>query len=792
MILVVAPDGLVDRKDRALWLTPPFDRAFLTPTPETPAPIVVGAQSAESQPDDYAETPDGKLLIADGLNPVKIWDGLIAVPIDAGLAAPGTAPTLGKSATAGPIYGDYQAYVRFLDAEGNPSNLSPISTSLSARNAALVLTDASNTVPIVITKTAHGLTTGTVVEIAGVQGNEAANGIWAITSINANTFSLDDSNGDGTYTTGGTVTPGTHQVNYTNVPIPLTTKAVRKQILRNTNGQLTTFYVDVDTTSVSTTSFNSTRDDNQLAAQVAVPLLGVDGQILADANDLPPNFMRCLAHHLGRMFALVNAVYTTGNVAVTNGQSLVTGIGTNWTTALAGRFLYALGATRSYEIASVDTTAQTLTLTEAFTDTTSAYASYAIRPAPAYRRQVWYSRAGFPESWSPTYALSIQDNGDELTGVLVKGSFIYFLEKAHINRLTFQNDPAIDGHIYSAGERGCINNRCWVQVEDKAYMLDEKGVHAFIGGDESEAVSMPIHSYFDFNDGFFSINWKASDLFHAVHSPHEEAVRWFVSMGSCTQPRHAIVFHYRLERWSVEEYARPILSSCLGWESGVKRVFLGSDAMATFAHGKGNLDGIDPDAGTLAGTATAASVCTLTDGHASFPVGLAGLPVSIVKGPGQGQQRMIHAATATVLSLDAPWNILPTAQSVYQIGGIRWEMLTKTFEWAETDREVQRRFAVSFKPAAGWFHFQMYLDGSDVPVEMAASTDGEMYEGSGSSAFLPRLAISQARKEGFAQLRLAGRRDINFDGPREVTFKVHGVSGRDGFQATKITVDGAE
>lgn len=68
------------------------------------------------------------------------------------------------------------------------------------------ITDASNASPIVITSVGHGLTTGTRVTVASVGGNLAANGDFTITRINADTFSLDSSTGNGSYTSGGTWT----------------------------------------------------------------------------------------------------------------------------------------------------------------------------------------------------------------------------------------------------------------------------------------------------------------------------------------------------------------------------------------------------------------------------------------------------------------------------------------------------------------------------------------------------------------------------------------------------------
>jgi hypothetical protein len=67
-----------------------------------------------------------------------------------------------------------------------------------------VVTGATNATPIVITSAAHGLTTGMRVTVASVGGNTAANGAWTITRVNADTFSLDTSVGNGAYTSGGT------------------------------------------------------------------------------------------------------------------------------------------------------------------------------------------------------------------------------------------------------------------------------------------------------------------------------------------------------------------------------------------------------------------------------------------------------------------------------------------------------------------------------------------------------------------------------------------------------------
>lgn len=56
---------------------------------------------------------------------------------------------------------------------------------------------STNASPIVVTDVSHGLVTGDRVSIFGHEVNTAANGIWTVTRVNANTFSLDDSTGNG-------------------------------------------------------------------------------------------------------------------------------------------------------------------------------------------------------------------------------------------------------------------------------------------------------------------------------------------------------------------------------------------------------------------------------------------------------------------------------------------------------------------------------------------------------------------------------------------------------------------
>lgn len=741
-------------------------------------------------PDSFATTPEGLLLIANGVDAPRRWDGLSATTDTAGVIAPTTAMTLASSGS-GTIVGSYYGYSRFIDSRGNPSNLSPISTLLTAASLTGVVTDASNAVPVVITSAAHGLTTGDYVKIGGVGGNTSANGTWTITVIDANTFSIPVAGIDD-YTLGGTWLRGASTITYTAVPVSTETKVVSRQLLRNTDGQATTFYVDVETTDLVTTTFASTSDDTTLATGEAVPILNTDGSLSANRYNPPPNHKACISHHLGRAFYAVDTVVRQGMAQVANGSTTVTGVATNWKSTFADRVLYIVGSTRSYDIASADESAQTLTLTEAYAGSTDKFAVYAIRPAPSERRVIYFSEAGLPEAVPPINQIELEDDNDELTGLMQKGSFLYFLERHHIVRYTMQTDPATDGFPFPAAFRGCLNQRCFVTVEDITYMLDSDGIHAFSGGQESEPIGNPIQDIFRPSDTEFQLNLQAADYFHASHYPNQEVIRWFVAFSGQDLPRHALAYNYRQKRWWIEEYVRPITASATGDLNGRRIVYVGSDAKTTLALWQGFSDGPDPAHGTVRGTMTAATLFSFSDSLATFPsAGVVGNPVTIVEGTGTGQTRRVSAVSGATISIRDPWLILPDDTSVYQLGGISWRWQSGYFRYIESESNEATRLELVFaSQSAGILTMQLFRDFSSDPVEWRVTKSFAASFGVRTTAGAPEIDVDLTKANGFAQQRLDRHRDSYADGSHYMSLELAGVTSAERTRIYQITLDG--
>lgn len=79
-------------------------------------------------PVTMANAPSGELYIHNGLDSAQRWDGQTLVCETSGMEAPDSACTITGSGS-GDIFGVYNAYVRYLDDEDIPSNLSPIATT---------------------------------------------------------------------------------------------------------------------------------------------------------------------------------------------------------------------------------------------------------------------------------------------------------------------------------------------------------------------------------------------------------------------------------------------------------------------------------------------------------------------------------------------------------------------------------------------------------------------------------------------------------------------------------------
>lgn len=683
-------------------------------------------------PFQYAETDNGLLLIANGIDPMIRWDGLQTQACAAGVPAPTQAITLADGAPAGvanatvnadsptvtTLTGSYTAYLRFVDMFGNVSNLSPVSNIDVASSAAAIL--------------------------------------------------------------------------YSNVQVPTDPKIVRRQILRNTAGQSQTYYIDIDTTDVTSTSFYSQLDDLTLSAQIAVPLFDTNNNPIANLNGVPPAHKRSLAVQLGRVFAAGEVVYKEGSCQVTNGSTVVQGIGTRWPNTLAGRGLYVIGTASVVVISSVDVDTQVITLAQPYPGLSDQFAEYAIRPLPSERRLVYYSEAGKPESWPLTNTIEVQEDGDEIIGTMSLGSYIYIVEKSHLYKYTFQSDPALDGFVFYATARGALNPRLIQVIEGTAYMLDGAGVHAFTGDQNSQPISEPIQSIFQRGYGPYQINWDADQsLWHASTDQLRTTVRFFVALDGHFRPHHALCYNYRIQRWWIESYPVPICSSCNA-TIGYIRPLVGCAGNRVASLGEQTLDGISPTLPTI-GSVGSGDILSFTDSSLVFSSAYVGHAVSILTGVNTYVQRTIAGVSGSTLYFDRPLPELSQAGDAYQIGGINWEWSSGVFRYISDpgDATNPRYFEAMFSPCATTTqaNLQVYQDFNASPIVWGCSIAGDGYSFTASSS---SIAIDMTTAAGYILIKTEGMKEQNVTGPRFVSYRLFGTQGAAPVVFSGIRVDGVE
>lgn len=593
-----------------------------------------------------------------------------------------------------------------------------------------------------------------------------------------------------------TVSVNTASVDYSSVPVSDDSRVTARRIYRTTGLQARVAYLDVTIADNVTTTATSTNTDAQLQAASAFPLLTEDYLDTTQDQSPPPDYKPFLAWFQGRLWLGGEGVYTEGCVSVVSGSATVSGIGTAWTTALEGRYLHAAGASASFLIASVDTANQSLTLGETFAGVTDTFAAYAIRPGADAARGLNFSSASNAEHFPPRYVLEVPDDGDEVTGLMPMGAFMYVLKRRSMYRVTVQRDPVEDGAVYLASSRGCVNNHCWALMGEDALMLDEQGVHRFAVSQIDKDVSFPVLDICRGDSELRNINWAAREYFHAVHSPREYVVRFFVCMGGDRLPRHALAYQYGLDRWWVESYAAPVGASCRGQLGRVRAgaaeletVFLGGLGSAVSILGGSPLDGTTPDP-RLRFTATAGGLLSVTAPGAMPDV--SGASVAIVSGRGAGQRpNVVASVDGAVLNVRRPWFPVPDETSVIQVGGIAYRYETYQMMFAGAEVEGERSARLRFRPRPGErATVTYYYDHSAEGVRAGSRMDAGDANGVTAEVDDPGRVIDLGKKEGTVVVNFGGRREGNSDGPGAVRVAVDGVSGANPHALTGLVVKG--
>lgn len=579
---------------------------------------------------------------------------------------------------------------------------------------------------------------------------------------------------------------------YGNLPTPTDPRVVMRQVLRNVAGDLNTFYVDIETTDLWSTSLTSTTSDDDISLNDFVALFDDEGNDLSDIFDPPRADKPYLVAHRARLWAFGEVIYQRGNAQVTTGSETVYGVGTAWTEQMIGREFIAIGDVKRHLISDVSEADQTLTLTEVYRGPTNLFQTYMIRTAPENRTTGFYSEAGNPDGWPALNRVTIQERGDEPTGVIHAESFLYAAFREALYRVSFSVDFKTDGDCSLVSFRGLANHRCWVAMAGELFCLDHLGVYKLTDGGVEE-LALPIRDTFTAHaKGEFKINWSKVQFFHAVADPENQQIRFFVAMNGPTMPRHSIVYNVLTRQFSLDEYPFPVVASCL-YHSDRDRVLMSGPGTKLLEAGPGYLDGMNPTGYVTTAPVTSASLMTVTVPTLTLPtVGIVGYPVAVIRGKGIGQFRRVESfdATTGVLRVDFPWLDKPDSTSEIQVGAIKWRW--KSGWHAQLNVEsAPTEIVWTPVPELAYLNVRFYFDHRDTPVLMKQDRLSD-FAPLRALAGKPDIQVDLRFTGGFAQIFIGQDFDRLSNTGRYLAFEIGGFSGAGGICINSVGVGGVQ
>lgn len=584
-------------------------------------------------------------------------------------------------------------------------------------------------------------------------------------------------------------------IKYTNVPVPVDPRVVKRQIWRNTTGQVQNFYLDIETDDLTSTTFFSYNTDTQLGLLPVITFTDVDGYTIPYLYGVPPDDKPFIAEMRGRIFGVGTRSYAEGSCQVANGSTTVTGIGTNWSSSFAGR-LIVVGA-YEYEITAV-TSATSLTIAQPYQGADDLFASYVINPYPADQLTLrWSDITAGPEAWPVSASILLPQDGDEITGLINFDEALFILKTRHIYRLGFSEDPTVDGEITFLAKRGCINQACAIAVDDHdCYMLDRQGIHKFtprttVQFTEDKELSLPITDIFREETDGLRLNWDAETCFwHATLHQEIFTIKWYVAMAGDLYPRHAICFDYRQGIFWIEEFPRAIAASCQSLVI-TGRPLLGTTEGKILAADVGSLDLIQPGSTLFTVTAINSPFSLSLD---SVPKTCAGVPAVLVTGSAAGEDRTITYQSGTEIQFGTPMAVIPDIGDKIQLGGIRFSLKTAGFDLPRMDDTQPICFEMKIDPnAKSEVHGQLVIfkDGLNTPKRglLARSQWGSISRNPKTSVTARDVLLSS--QDGFLQENLDENVESDIPINYEYIFGLFGSSGEDKPRLLEMIVTGA-
>lgn len=379
----------------------------------------------------------------------------------------------------------------------------------------------------------------------------------------------------------------------------------------------------------------------------------------------PPPFVEIMCEHRGRMFGWKRSVRTRTGCTVASGVASISGSGFPTTGAWDGRLL-TVGTEKTTSIIA-STTSTVITLASAYAGSASGSANgiSVFHPQPD---MLYWSRAGFPESWKPsTWARRVLQGGaDEPSAMFSAYDTLWLCGQHSIRTFDYTADPAAARLSAIPTEMGVYNQQCIVQADGRTFGLGQAGAFELQGkvptriSDDIEIQLAALIDTAQFAD------------FHGCYDPYERSVTWYFTRTGDTVPKDGICYFTESGQWQFVTYRQPIKCSITyGSAAYPYRPYLADSNGWVWRVGEDRPADCLPStmsSGVL--TTASANSTTIINIVESLPTGSGDCKGAMLYWPAAAEARVVTANTANTVTVSPAFTAAPGTGVVLYLGSI--------------------------------------------------------------------------------------------------------------------------
>lgn len=398
----------------------------------------------------------------------------------------------------------------------------------------------------------------------------------------------------------------------------------------------------------------------------------------------PPPFVEIMCEHRGRMFGWKRSVRTRTGCTVASGVASISGTGFPTTGAWDGRLL-TVGSEKTTYIIST-TTSAIITLASAYAGSASGSANSisVFHPQPD---MLYWSRAGFPESWKPSsWARRVLQGGaDEPSAMFSAYDTLWLCGQHSIRTFDYTADPAAARLSAIPTEMGVYNQQCIVQADGRTFGFGQAGVFELQGrvptriSDDIEVQLAALIDTAQFAD------------FHGCYDPYERSVTWYFTRTGDTVPKDGICYFLESGQWQFVSYRQPIrCSTTYGSASFTFRPYLADSNGWVWRVGDDRPADCLPSS-LSSGVLTTASANSTTSINIveSLPTGAADCKGAMLYWPAVAEARVITANTANAVTVSPAFTNAPGTGVTLYLGSI--DVYLKSDWWMMRSPQHKKR-----------------------------------------------------------------------------------------------------